>query len=229
MSTVFKASDVQKGTKLPDFEKEFGLSRNQVLNAAAAGELEVCVRVPDMHPVVVESTGENTLTGCVRTALFVIERQVAGDLLAGDAGYVLVRKLFVPDEKDDSEVPARSFIPTDELLKPYNFLEVRDEEVARWKQKAEQRAAEKAAEASSAASSTKEERPMRSDRRKHLLRTIGGLVHIVVNGQARYRRGPGDPIVDYLAKIAAGHGGAKRGTVNGHITDALQLLNDEAE
>ena len=146
MTTVFKASDVQKGTKLPEFEKQFRLSKNQVLNAAASGELEICVRVPDMYPVDLESTEESTVSGCVRSALFVTERQVAGELLACDQTHARIRKFFVPDEKDDSEVPARSFRPRDrdELKRPYNFLEVRDEEVARWKQKAEQEDAEKA-------------------------------------------------------------------------------------
>ena len=234
MSTVFKASDVQKGTKLPDFEKDFGFSRNEVLNAAAAGDLEICVRVPDMHPVVLESTGESATPGCVRSALFVVERQVAGDLLAGDPGYVLVRKLFVPDEEDDSEVPARSFIPSGELRTAYNFLEVRAEEAARWKQKAEQRAAEKAAEASSAASSTEEERPMRSDHRTTMLRTVGGLATAILLKErakplAPYLRKSDNLNVSYLANKVAALSGAKERTVHKHITDALKLLETEAE
>jgi hypothetical protein len=229
MTTVFKASDVQKGTKLPDFEKEFGLSRNQILNAAAAGELEVCVRVPDMYPVDLDSTEESTVSGYVRTALFVVERQVAGELLVDDPGYVPVRKFFVPDEEDDSEVPARSFIPSGDLRAAYNYLEVRDEEVARRKQKAEQKDAERAAEAPSAASSTEEERPMRSDWREHLLRTIGGLVSIMSDGLGGYRHGPGEPNVNRLAQKVAERSGAKERTVNGHIAEALKLLKDEAE
>lgn len=234
MSSVFKASDVQKGTKLPAFEKRFKLSRNAVLNAAAAGDLEICVRVPDMQPVVLEVRGDSPAAGCVRSALFVVEPQVAGDLLAGDQSYVPIRRFFVPGARNEREEITRAFMPAEELKKPYAFLEVRAEEVIRWAQKIEDEAQERASMECSGPSSTHEEGPMRSDHRTTMLRTVGGLVTAILRREqakpsSPYLHKSGDPNVSYLADKVAEFSGAKERTVNKHITEALKLLETEAE